>query len=96
VKRDTAPEPTLDGDDAVEWGGNEVTPVARVCPDCTAEQIVVGNFVPPPDSVGSAWGIARCCGTVNQGLWRWCWTQGDVTEPALGRRTSYDRRKVKR
>jgi hypothetical protein len=53
VKRDTAPEPTLDGDDAVEWGGNEVTPVARVCPDCTAEQIVVGNFVPPPDSMGA-------------------------------------------
>ena len=81
---------------ASEWGADSLTPVSRICPDCTGEQIVIGNFVPAPDSIGSAWGIARCCGTVNQGLWRWCVISGDVTEPALGKRTSWDRRKSKR
>ena len=81
------------GDD---WGEESLTPVSRVCPGCAGEQIVVGNFVPAPDSMGSAWGIQRCCGTLNQGLWHWCFVQGDVTFPALGTRVSYDRRRTKR
>jgi hypothetical protein len=79
-----------------EWTGSEVTPVARVCPDCAGEQIVLANFVPAPANIREAWAIQRCCGSKNETGWRWCFEFGEITEPSLGKRTSYDRRKVKR
>lgn len=79
-----------------EWGTEALTPVSRVCPDCAGEQIVLANFVPVPENERQAWGIQRCCGTKDMSIWHWCFEFGEVTQPAAGTRTCYDRRKMKR
>ena len=79
-----------------EWDGEALTPVARVCPDCAEEQIVIGNDTPAPREPAEAWALKRCCGTKDMRLWRWCWKLAEVTEPKIGRRTSFDRRRYPR
>ena len=86
----------LDCEIEAPFAGDEVTPVRRVCPDCTSEQAVVENNVEPPDSANEAWGLVRCLGTADWRIFRWCFVLGEVTRPRDGIRTSFDRRKARR
>lgn len=84
---DTDEVVTLDA----EWSGDAVTPVVRVCPDCTDDQIIVPGFTPPRD-IGEAYAIVRCCGTPDQSVARWCVTFYASTYPSARKRVSFDRR----
>lgn len=74
----------------------EVTPVVRVCPDCTGESMVLDNDVPAPEAPNQAWAMLSCRGTADWRLWRWCRVLGEVTRPDAGKRLYHERRKVKR
>lgn len=73
-----------------------VTPVHRICPDCTRDQAVLDNDVMYPEEAVEAWKLITCRGTADWRLWRWCFVHGEVTRPRDGVRTSFDRRKARR
>ena len=79
-------------DITAEWRESQTTPIVRVCPDCTSDQIVVPDTMHPPETYGEATAIVRCCGTADQGDWRYCYTLFQVTRPRLKKRMSFDKR----
>lgn len=79
-------------DITADWDGSQTTPIVRVCPDCTADQIVVPNSVHPPETYGEATAIVRCCGTADQGEWRYCHNMFATTWPKQRKRVSFDKR----
>jgi len=70
----------------------EVTPRARVCPDCGHGQVDTGEYLRLPEDYGEATVIVRCCGTADPQGPRWCRTTFIATWPREGRRVSFDKR----
>ena len=79
-------------DITADWDGSQTTPIVRVCPDCTADQIIVPDSAHPPETYGEATAIVRCCGTADQGEWRYCFHMFAVTWPKQRKRVSFDKR----
>jgi hypothetical protein len=107
--RDTAPEEVLhippDHELEAEFAGDEVTPVVRVCQDCTGESIVLDNDVQPPALASEAFRNRRCRGTADDDIWRLCMSEerddpygpGLMTMPGQeGMRVLFDRRRTTR
>ena len=78
------------------FSDNEITPRARVCPDCGDDQVDAGGGTPLPETREEACAIVRCWGTSDRMGARWCRTKFTATWPSEGKSVSFDRRKVKR